>query len=133
MNREEAIIHAVQNPGVGIKIVGTNYVFKYDNGILRYAKLEYPNEWFTFVNLLLLFKNSEYIIHKSKLEHKQFCECWNHVWTHRRDLRFYDKISDATFDQRGNPDGPQYDHYRPILREDWPDWAKEQYETLEDN
>ena len=48
-----------------------------------------------------------------------------------RVLGFYDKENDSIFTLLGKRDGEDFTYYEPY-EDEWPEWAKEAYEKLED-
>ena len=63
---------------------------------------------------------------------KELVWCWDNYTHFYRELRFYDSKNNRTFREiTGERRGASYDNYEPFEGE-WPDWAKEAYERLED-
>jgi hypothetical protein len=63
---------------------------------------------------------------------KQLCECWDADDTHKRVLKFYDAINKCAFMYNGNRNDGDYDNYLPIPYSNYPQWAIEAEEALED-
>lgn len=66
-----------------------------------------------------------------KPEDKQLIWAWNDHVLYRRILTFYDSKNKCCFDGNGERDGNYYDNYAPFEGE-WPQWAKNALEELED-
>ena len=65
-------------------------------------------------------------------EDKELVWCWDNNAPFCRELRFYDSKNNCTFQAvTGKREGDSYDNYAPYEGE-WPQWAKEAYEMLED-
>jgi hypothetical protein len=62
---------------------------------------------------------------------KQLCECWNKEDTHQRFLQFYDAINKGAYMYNGNRNDGNYDRYKPIPRNEYPQWAIDAEKTLE--
>ena len=68
------------------------------------------------------------------LYHKQLVWCWDGLWTHLKQLRFYDVRSSCSFYWDGSGDSAEFDNYAPY---DWScafinEWAIEAVKTLGD-
>ena len=66
--------------------------------------------------------------------HKQLVWCWDTIWTHLKQLRFYDARSSCSFYWDGTGDSSEFDNYEPY---DWScdfinEWAVEAVQTLKD-
>ena len=68
------------------------------------------------------------------LYHKQLVWCWDGLWTHLKQLRFYDVRNSCSFCSDGTGDVAEFDNYEPY---DWScnfinEWAVEAVKTLDD-
>ena len=66
--------------------------------------------------------------------HKQLVWCWDTIWTHLKQLRFYDVRSSCSFYWDGTGDSAEFGNYEPY---DWScdfinEWAVEAVKTLDD-
>ena len=66
--------------------------------------------------------------------HKQLVWCWDTIWTHLKQLRFYDVRNSCSFYWDGTGDSAEFDNYEPY---DWScafinEWAVEAVKTLKD-
>jgi len=70
-------------------------------------------------------------LEEPELKDKQLVWCWDNNLTHQRTLKFYDAINDCTFNGFGKRNGASWHNYEPF-EDEYPDWAKEAYKTLEE-
>jgi hypothetical protein len=62
---------------------------------------------------------------------KQLVWCYNNQHTYQRLLRFYDAKNNCTFGYKGESPSYKFDNYLPY-EGNWPQWALDAFETLED-
>lgn len=98
-----------------------------DNGWTRDVFTEVIPKWLTSWEL----KNPERIDF-SKPEHDTdeipdwwLCECWDDDDTHGREIKFFDKENECSITHRGAEDGVDFENYRMIPAEEWPEWARD--------
>ena len=60
----------------------------------------------------------------------QLVWCWENIYTHKRDLKFYDVKNKCTYLLDGYKDGSYYHNYEPF-EGNYPQWALEAFKTLE--
>jgi hypothetical protein len=63
---------------------------------------------------------------------KQLCECWHNHHKSGRVLQFYDAINRRAYTPDGVRDGIDWENYRQIPYNNYPEWAWDAQYTLED-
>jgi len=132
MNRDEAMAYMAAHPGVITCRVGRS-------DIMCYYKWEYG--WLLESRDLLKWEQICHLAFRTyqpytpKPAHKALCWAWFDNWERRRNAVFYNAKYDrayTAYKYDGPNDGTKYDHYKEIPRVQWPAWAIEQYDKLED-
>lgn len=96
-----------------------NYTCTYYDGILdRVSKnIATPEEYHKLLN---------------QPKDKDLVEAWDGEVSCARVTCFYDAKNDCIFFEGGERDGMEYDYYKVIPKDQWPEWAHEAYPKLED-
>jgi len=87
----------------------------------------YSDDWMTHTNM-----RWQEVTNPDILCDKDLVECWDNGDTHMRTLKFYDDKNKCTYSYAGGRNGINYGNYRKLMPWEYPQWAIEAQETLED-
>ena len=128
MNRNEAMIWMAQNPGKCTESVTSETIYKWWEGRIWYFNTTI-NHW----NIAEILPNEEYKIHIKKPADKSLCYAWDDCNIFVIFVLFYDAINDCAFIMdSGERGGATFKNYEEIPRNQWPQWAVDAYDKLED-